>query len=372
MLAVLGGLWVLGETLSGAPAPTTSSGSDATVPALLSGPLAGRLVYSTFESEGPVDRQQRLWVLDLASGRLTEGPLVPTAEELTPVGRDRSSILVVTDVARQGGVAYLLEDLSAAAVPVELARGDLVSVSSRADAVLVARTEPITDARCPGSRYVISRVAAATGARREVGRGDIPCGRLLSVTGVGRHVYASLLRSGRPETGIVAGGRLRTTWPGRVLVSAGPDGAWLTVAADGGVVRPLGVWPGSPTGRLTVSSPPPPSGRSRGPASIRDVGLFAERTVAWSQDGRAVVVSGILDDDRSMWLVRVGRGSATQLLPPNSVPLRSAFSGATFDDTGRLFVGSLGSIVVETPTGRSLLPLPPGAPTPAGPVAWLP
>lgn len=372
MVAVLGGLWLLGGSLTADPAPPKAAAPDPSPQELLTGPLTGRIVYSTFESDGPLDRQQQLWAFDLATGRLTEGPLVPTVEELVAIGPDRSSILFVSDLGRAGGAAYMLEDFAADSVPVEVARGDLLSVSNQADAVVAARTEPIVRGGCPGSRYVITRFSSVTGVQREVARGRIRCGRLLSVAGVGSRVYASLLRDGRPETDVVARGRLRPTRSGPILVSAGPDGSWLTVGADGRVVRPFGVWPGTPTGPLSVSSPPPPSDGSSAVPRVRDVGLFAERTVAWSRDGRAVVVSGIIDDDRSMWLVRVDPGTATELLPPNSVPLRSAFSGASFDAAHALFIGSPGSIVVETREGRSLLPLPPDAPSPAGPIAWLP
>ena len=137
-------------------------------------------------------------------------------------------------------------------------------------------------------------------------------------------------------------------------------------------MRPLGVWPGTATGPLAVSSPGPPTGRSPGRPLVPHARLFAERLVAWSRDGRAVVVSGIVGDERSMWLVRVAQGTVTRLLPPNSVPLRSAFSGATFDDADTLFVGSPGTITIQTRVGRSLLQLPAEAPSPAGPLAWLP
>jgi hypothetical protein len=59
------------------------------------------------------------------------------------------------------------------------------------------------------------------------------------------------------------------------------------------------------------------------------------------------------------------------LLPPGSFPPRSAFAGATFDDEGTAFAGGPGVIVAATGQGVFPVPLPPGAPTPIGPVAWL-
>lgn len=77
-----------------------------------------------------------------------------------------------------------------------------------------------------------------------------------------------------------------------------------------------------------------------------------------------------------VWLfggpVGVAEGSMTRLLPAGSVPLRSAFSGASFDAEGNVFVGSSGQILVGMPDGLKALGLAPDAPSPAGPVAWLP
>ena len=62
----------------------------------------------------------------------------------------------------------------------------------------------------------------------------------------------------------------------------------------------------------------------------------------------------------------------TRLFPAGGSPVRGAFAGASFDPEGRVFAGADGHLVVATPEGVEPLPLPPGAPAPAGPVAWLP
>jgi hypothetical protein len=70
--------------------------------------------------------------------------------------------------------------------------------------------------------------------------------------------------------------------------------------------------------------------------------------------------------------VYVPAGTAELLLPPSSFPRRPAFSGAAFDDGGDVFAGRPGRIVVRTDTGSFPIALPPGAPSPIGPIGWLP
>jgi hypothetical protein len=369
MVALLAGVWIIGGRLSGEP--TTPSPVPETIVSVSlepvvpePPPLTGRLVYPTADAQGPTERPHRLWVLDLATGAISPGPRVPEVEELVAVGPDRSWILVTTDLGVRGGAAYLVRDLSPDGVPLEVASGARLAVSNGADAVVAARAEPPLGG-CARSSHALLWVALARGAEREVVRGHV-CGRVLSVAAAGDQAYASTIRDRVPQIVSVDEGPV-AFYPGSALVSVGPDGSWLTVEGEAGGLRPLRVWPRTPTGMLTWS---------RGPSNRRPLvpgtRLLVERVVAWSSGGRAVVVNGIVEGRRSMWLVDIAEGSMSRLLPAGSVPPRSASSGAAFDAYGTVFVGRPGEILVGTREGLESLVLPPDAPTPSGPVAWLP
>jgi hypothetical protein len=105
---------------------------------------------------------------------------------------------------------------------------------------------------------------------------------------------------------------------------------------------------------------------------VSDRVLIAQRIVAWSDDGSQVVVNGSVRGERGMWLVYVPAGTIEPLLRPGVLSRRAGSSGAAFDDQGSLFASVPGTIVVWTDAGAVPLALPPDAPSPAGPLAWLP
>jgi hypothetical protein len=319
----------------------------------------GTLVYSTFETTGRFDRQQRLWGLDLSSGDLIQGPIVPSVEELLAVDPAVGVALLVTQQAGIG-VAYLVDELAEDVAPREVARGDVLALSAERDALLVGRVHR-RGGGCHGRGYDVARVELATSERFELGVG---CGRLLALAAVADEVLVCDARGRVPV--VRALGAERPLVRGFALVSAAPNGDLLLADPEHASVRALGVWPESPTGPLFLWR-----GQKRAPAPlVADVRLFGERLVAWAGDGSAAVVSGIVGGDRGMYLVRDGVGRA--LFPPNTFPLRSAFSGAAFDPAGTVFAAAVGHVVVTTPTGVEPLALPADAPSPLGPILWLP
>jgi len=332
--------------------------------------LAGRLVFTTFETRGSPGRQQQLWVVDLRTGALSEGPMVPAVEELWVADPARGWLVLVTADRRAGGIAYLLTGLSPGAEPIELARGQLLSLSTDGGALLVGRSEPTgrMGPGCEGHRYVVSRVDVGSGAEVTLGEGRLACGTLVSGTLVGQTPIVSFVRRGQPEVRrLDPGNATFLLLPGVAHVSGSPAGRLLLVQPERGVLKGLGVWPRTPTGPALIW---PSVGAPR--PLVTGERVYAQRVVAWSPDGGRVVVGGIVGDERSLWLVYVPAGTLEPLLPPNSFPLRSAFSGATFDDRGNAFAGAPGTLVVATGTGVAPIELPAGAPSPVGPVVWLP
>jgi hypothetical protein len=375
MVLVLAILPVAARRLGGDGAPRPEAAVDGTAPTdgIVTPPpapgLHGRLVFTTFETRGSLERQQQLWVLDLETGALTEGPLVPVAEELSVADEERGWLVLVGTGPDAQGIAYLLTALTTTAEPLELGRGDLLSLSGDGEHLLVGRTEPTgrTGPGCRDHRFELHSVSVESGAGSILADGTLSCGNLVSGTLVDGVPLVSVVVDGRPEIWLVRPGDYEVLFTDLAYFSSSPRGTFLLVDPEGEVLRGLGVWPRTPTGRLLVW---PGAGA---PRPLLDAPrLFAQRTLAWSPSGSHVVVNGIVGDRRGMWLVYVPGGRVESLLPPNSFPLRSGFSGAAFDDRGTVFAGAPGALVARTEAGIVPLPLPPDAPSPAGPVAWLP
>jgi hypothetical protein len=324
--------------------------------------LSGVLVYTTFETEGFPDRQQQqLMVLDLTTGAVSAGPLVPSAEELW-VGADGTLVLVADDAGSEG-VAYAIGSLSPDALAVEIIRGDVLSLSSSGDELLAGRTGPAAPgSRCEDRAYDLATVDLGGGGGSAAGSG---CGELASAV---HHVWpvVTTVRDGRPRVEVFDRPSAPSTlFPDLAVLSVSPIGTFLFADPEEHL-QGLGVWPRTPTGPLLVW----PSGGT--PRPLVDGRLFAQRVVAWSADGSDVVIAGIVRDERNLFRVYVPTGAVEALLPPNSFPLRSAFSGATFDAEGNAYAGAPGAIVVSTRAGVFPVRLPAEAPSPVGPVAWLP
>jgi hypothetical protein len=330
--------------------------------------LHGRLVFTSLDTEGSAERRQRLWAFDLRSGALVEGPLVPAVEELWITNQSPQSIVIVADDGGAEGVAYVINGLSPDTEPVEIARGDVISLATDGRALIVGRTEPAGgDAPgCEPHTYTLRRIDLETAEEALVLRGREECGTLASATLHRDMAVASFVDHGRVEVRSIWPTNVSTLFPDLAHVSVSPRGSFLFVDPVGGLDG-LGVWPRRPTGRILVW---PQSGRPR--PLVNGDPLVSERVVAWSPDGGYVVVNGFIGDSGGMWLVYVPAGTAELLLPPSSFPRRPAFSGAAFDDAGDVFAGRPGRIVVRTDTGSFPISLPPDAPSPIGPIGWLP
>jgi hypothetical protein len=351
------------------PAPDDSEPTGTTSPfdlGRVGADLHGRLAYTTFETEGSLG--QRLVVLDLVTGTAITGPLVPVAEELHVAGARGNQLLLIADDAGAQGIAYLLSDLSPAGALREVASGDVLSLSTDGTALLVGRSRPAAgnDIGCGSRSFSLNRVDLVSGRERSLFEGRVACGNLVSATLDRDLLVASFVRDDRAEVDAIWPQNPTVLFHDLAHVSVSPRGTLLFVEPEGDL-NALGVWPGTPTGPLLVW---PGSGTPRPLVSGAD--LFAQRVVAWSVDGSQVVVNGSFRDQRGMWLVYVPAGTIGPLLRPGVLSRRPASSGAAFDDQGTVFAAVPGTIVVATDAGVFPLALPPDAPAPAGPLAWLP
>jgi len=367
--ALLVGLPFAFGILSGDPPPPDEAPTTGPTSPFFGGAAAdlhGRLVYTTFETEGSLG--QRLVVLDLATSSVGVGPLVPVTEELRAAGARGNQLLLIADDAGAQGVAFALSELSPIGRLREVAFGQVLSLSTDGTALLVGRSRPSggDDVGCASHSVTLSRIDLATGRGRTLFEDRVSCGNLVSATLDRDRLVASFVRDGRAEVDAIWPQNPTVLFRDLAHVSVSPRGTLLFVAPEGDL-NALGVWPGTPSGPVFVW---PGSGTPR--PLVSDVDLSAQRIVAWSADGSQVVVNGSVGGERGMWLVYVPAGTIEPLLRPGVLSRRPASSGAAFDDRGRVFAAVPGMIVVWTDAGAFPLALPLDAPSPAGPLAWLP
>jgi hypothetical protein len=307
-------------------------------------------------------------VLDLVTRSVSVGPLVPVAEELHAAGARGNRLLLIADDAGAQGVAFALSDLSPSGRLREVASGEVLSLSTDGTALLVGRSRPAggDEAGCTSHVFTLSRVDLVTGRARQLSEGRVACGNLVSATLDRDLLVASFVRDGRVEVDAIWPQNPTVLFHDLAHVSVSPRGTLLFVAPEGDL-NALGVWPGTPSGPVFVW---PGSGSPR--PLVSDVELFAQRIVAWSADGSQVVVNGSVRGERGMWLVYVPAGTIEPLLRPGVLSRRPFSSGAVFDDEGTVFAAVPGTIVIASDAGVFPLELPPDAPSPAGPLAWLP
>jgi hypothetical protein len=307
--------------------------------------LTGRLVYA---ARSPTARgRDVLWVLDLATGSVEAGPVVPRGSELLAAGPDGDWVLLLAD-DRRGVRAYLLTELTIGSFPVEIARSDVVSLSRFGDELYLADFRDAREAACSG-RYEVRVVGLATGEANDVADDRLPCGILSNgaLYGAGTPVVASI----------------RRRWPpaGYVLGPQGPDEVFpvaLSVWASGRYVfassrNDVVVWPGGGTPRPLLSD-----------------ARAAGRPIASTLDGRYLALAGAVDGEAGVWIIDVASGRV--LVGADALPPRSRVFDATFAADGTVYLVGWDGIAAAQPLGVRVVPLPIGAPAPRGQVVWLP
>lgn len=314
----------------------------------LEGTLTGRLAYV---ADDPASRKSRLWVLDLETGSVTEGTTFSDVDEIHAAGPVNSWIVVIGSDGADS-VGYLVRDPAASNGSAELARGDLVSISTDGNALLVVLVGPERSGDCPDTSYELRRLVLASFLERTAYRGRLVCGRITAATLRDGTPIVSVVHRGRPEVHLLWPGDPVLLFHGLSLVAASAHGSLLLEDSRN---RDLLFWPGGGAPRPVV----------RGSRTI------PERILAWSGDSRYIVLDGAIGDEEGTWLVDVAGGTAERF-PPAGYPLTSAITGAVFADDGTLFAIAQGHILAST--GMALFPvsLPAGVPYPIGPVAWLP
>ncbi|HXF72673.1 MAG TPA: hypothetical protein VNO79_08720, partial [Actinomycetota bacterium] len=348
------------------------------IPAPLPGPsaeplaLRGRLVYAADVAR----RHQRLWVLELGTGRLRAGPRIPRATDLVASTGGWGTWIAFLSRSPRGGVrAFVLRDLGPGARPELVGSGDLAAWGPQATSLVLARRGPLVDA-CHRAVAVVF-LTVEPRSRTAVYRDPALCGDVLSVGRDQASTYFTV--AARSGGGIFIPGyqrRPHPVLPGHAILSAAPTGRML--------VAPLDRRPGrggiGPWGARADRDPPPPS--VAGPAAVwSGVGrpapvalgpdrLVVGRVLAWSPSASRALVVGVLHDLLGVFALDTSADAADRS-PRLVTELRGAV-GATFSRDGTALIAMGGRLYAVREGGLRDVPLPEGAPVPSGPVVWLP
>jgi hypothetical protein len=331
----------------------------------------GILVYATADGGGSA----RLWRWNLASGEAEKGPLIPDPVELVNVKSPSFGWLGITSDRGQGVLeASVLDSLEVGAEPERLGRGTIVTwVRQGATALLVDRGP-----RSDGCRRTVAVYAAHVdrpGPERVLR--ETLCGDVLSV--------------GRTSLGHF----LTRLGPGGVdVVGAGYSDAGVLLHDHGLIaVSPGGDMIVTPSADLPSSDPAPAEGetgrrvppiRVTGRASLYDqfrgppvpylvggVPLRVDRVLAYGPGAWAALVVGRVGAGLpGLWelpLILSGDGS----IRPRLVGSADGFTFAAYANDGTAYVATGGWVYILRDHVLKLLDGPEGAPTPAGPLAWI-
>jgi hypothetical protein len=290
--------------------------------------------------------RQRLAVLDLTTGELRDGARVPSVSRVLAAGPNRSWLLLL---GRDGpdAVAYLLRDLASRSRPVEVARGDVLTLSPNGTTLLVAEADAEPAEGCRAASYTLRRLDLATGRQSPGFVGPLPCGALgtATVSEDGTPLVTVSDPQGLPRTYALRDAGAEPMFGGSRL---GASGALLFALDEDRVV-----WPG---GTLELTLP-----------ESRLIGTV----VGWSADGRHLAVDGRVGSDLGLWLVDVAARRAHAVLR-DGYPIAAGLADAAVDDAGTLFAAGPSGIFAVTASALFPLRLPEAAPAPVRPIAWLP
>jgi hypothetical protein len=342
---------------TGPTAPVTSA-SPKPSPTLAG--LAGYLVYTTAVGA----HADRLWLWDLAAGRVLEGPRVAKVIQLVNAYRMIPDAWLGVTVQR-GDVqrALLMRSWGASSSPNVVATGDRVAWSPGGLNV----TAVSIDGEGACGRLSVRTVLPGFNLtqRGTAGEGSV-CGTVRSVNWGTSSVYMDLLGGGSSSVFRLEGG-VQPVLANSVLVGVSP--------ADALLVEPFScIGPGA--GPTTSTCPGMGVVLPRlGPVSARRVRypkgppFLVESVAAWTPDGRTAYAVGTLGQVHGVYAVRVSKGgvpSTPRLVWQSLAPEERV----ALTDQGQVILARDG-IVSLMRANRPVVLQRPGGPPPSGPIVWL-
>jgi hypothetical protein len=328
----------------------------------------GILVYAVADGRGSA----RLWRWNLVSGEVKRGPLIPAPVEVVNVGSPSFGWLGITsDLGRGVLKASVLDSLEVEAEPERLGRGTIVTWEGET-ALLVDRGPQRDGCR----RTVAVSAAYVDRPGRERILREVFCGDVLSVgrTGVGHFITrlgpggVDVVGAGYRDAGVLLADH------GLIAVSPGGD-MIVTPSADLPSTDPAPV-----DGATRHVSPIRVAGRAslldqfRGPPVpylVRGAPLRVDEVLAYGPGASvALVVGRVGDGSPGLWeLPLILSGDAS--IQPRLVGSDGGFTFAAYANDGTAYVATGGSVFILRHHVLEVLDGPEGAPTPAGPLAWI-
>jgi hypothetical protein len=331
---------------------------------------SGILVYAVAHGRGPA----RLWRWNLVSGEVKRGPLITSPVEVVNVGSPSLGWLGITsDLGRGVLKASVLNSLEVEAEPVRLGRGTIVTWAQQGETALLVDRGPQRD----GCRRTVAVSAAHVDrpGRERILR-DVFCGDILSVgrTSVGHFITrlgpggVDVVGAGYRDAGVLLVDH------GLIAVSPGGD-MIVTPSADLPSTDPAPAAGG--TGHMSsirVAGRASLLNQFRGPPVpylVRGVPLRVNVVLAYGPGASvALVVGRVGDGSPGLWeLPLILSGDAS--IRPRLVGSDGGSTFAAYANDGTAYVATSGSVFILRHHVLKVLDGPEGAPTPAGPLAWI-
>ncbi len=367
-LVVAGALVLTGSAFAWIQAHTPPPAAPATG-------LKGTLVYAV-----PVgDDWARLWRWDLESNVVAEGPKIRDPVELVNAYGPGDDWVGITSRLPDGR-------FSAGILPYQSPNDDVTPVLAADMVAWGPRGEGVAGLSVGGAdgcrRRVQVRYASLVPRRTDVQVDDKICGMPLSIGRDDARTYLTI-RRGHDARVVFAGlDRFHFVLGHHVLASVSPAADLLVVpgtAVPSTLVLPEASVPPSaiaqdahdPLGAVTgtamyfrglAGGRPIPYGVGPHPFTL-------DRALAWSPDASDVLVVGRVD--RQWGLYQLGAGPSPGRRAPRYLGAVEGQLYATHADDGTGFVLNGTSLSTVVDGQLTPLTLPPGAPTPDGPIVWI-
>ncbi len=337
--------------------------------------LKGTLVYAV-----PVgDDWARLWRWDLESNVVEEGPKIRDPVELVNAYGPGDDWVGITSRLPDGR-------FSAGILPYQSPNDDVTPVLAADMVAWGARGEGIAGVSVGGAdgcrRRVQVRYASLVPRRTDVQVDSKICGMPLSIGRDDARTYLTI-RRGHDARVVFAGlDRFHFVLGHHVLASVSPAADLLVVpgtAVPSTLVLPEAAVPSSvaaldahdPLGAVTGTAMyfRGLSGGRPIPYGVGPHPFRLDRALAWSPDASDVLVVGRVD--RQWGLYQLGAGPSPGRRAPRYLGAVEGQLYATHADDGTGFVLNGTSLSTLVDGALTPLALPPGAPTPDGPIVWI-
>jgi hypothetical protein len=336
-----------------------SAHTPAATPVASNGPasgLDGTLIYAAQDPHGWV-----LWTWDLRAGRVAPGPRVAQPTNLVDASTVNPGWVGVTSSEGRRQVAGILHFLTPESRAIPVGAGDLVTWSSGG--------QDVTSLRYGDRTHGCFRHVVITSHLVSFGTSDVRydgpmCGLPLTIARDGTFIYVVAARGTAASMVFVGAGYTERFIEDHALVSLSTRGDFLITP----VPRPGAGQTGRPQRGLQLYyRSPSPSGPV--PFGRRHQPLLVDEFLTWSWDAGDAYVLGVYRGVRGVYRITMGPGIGLRV--PELVERTDAATiEATVTAAGDLILSQNGELSFVRAGELRPLPLPPGAPRPAGPMLW--